>query len=63
MLEKIFMQEFLNGGLIDRLIKERAPSVVKTYSLVIMSYLGGSEKSAQKVYCWYLVENRCILSL
>ena len=40
------MQESLKGGLIDRLIKERAPSVVKTYSLVIMSYLGGSEKSA-----------------
>ena len=40
------MQEFLKGGTfsIDRLIKERAPPVVKTYYLVIMLHLDGSEK-------------------
>ena len=41
------MQEFLKGGAlsIDKLVDERAPPVIKTYFLVFMLYLDGSEKS------------------
>ena len=58
------MQEFLKGGAFSvDLIEKRAPLVVKTYYMVFMLHLDGSEKSLQKFYWWYLVENRCILSL
>ena len=59
------MQEFLKGGalLIDGLIEERAPPIVKAYYFVIMLRPDVSEKSLQKIYWWYLVDNRCILSL
>ena len=59
------MQEILKGRAlsIDRLIEERARPVVKAFYFVIMLRLDGSEKSLQEIYRWYLVENKCILSL